>query len=280
MNFSTRHTSTQPTLRILEGPRAGPATLLLHGVTRRAEDFQPLWDDLSPGHRLIAPDQRGHGDSQRTASYLVTDYVADAVAIVRDQIAEPVFILGHSLGAMVAAAVAGEVPELVRGVVLEDPPFHTMGRNIHGTAWQAQFIGMRDAALRGGSVEELADMLADIRLPQRGGGFKRLGEMRDRANLLWSAQCLARLDPHVLTPVIEGRWLDGYDITGILAGIRCKTLVLQADPQAGGALVDSDAALCESTIATCRIVRFPGIGHLLHWQQPARIAGLVNELVS
>lgn len=278
MNFSQRHTSTHPTLRLLEGPRSGSILLLLHGVTRRAEDFQPIWDDLSSRHRVVAPDQRGHGDSQRAAGYLVTDYVADAVALVRDEIAEPVFIVGHSLGAMVAAAVAGEVPELVRGIVMEDPPFHTMGRNIHGSGWQAQFIGMRDAALRGGLVEELVDMLAEIRLPQSGGGFKRLGELRDRANLRWSAQCLARLDPQVLTPVIEGRWLDGYDLPEILAKIRCPALLLQADPQAGGALVDSDAALCESTIAACRVVRFPGASHLLHWQQPARIAGLVNEV--
>jgi pimeloyl-ACP methyl ester carboxylesterase len=280
MNFSQHHTSTHPNLHFLEGPRNGPTLMLLHGVTRRAEDFHTLWDALLPCHRIVALDQRGHGDSERAPGYLVTDYIADAVRFLHDQLAEPAFLLGHSLGAMVAAAVAADVPDLVRGVVLEDPPFHTMGRNIHGSGWQAQFIGMRDAALRGGSVEQLTDMLADIRLPQKDGTFKRLGELRDRANLHWSAQCLAHLDPQVLTPIIEGRWLDGYDLPGILVKIRCPTLLLQADPEAGGALADGDAALCENTISNCRVVRFRGAGHLLHWLEPVRIAGLLNEVVS
>ena len=75
----------------------------------------------------------------------------------------------------------------VRGIILEDPPFHTMGNRIAGSAWQAQFIGMREAASRGGSFDEITGALADIRLPASGGGFKRLGELRDRASLAWSA---------------------------------------------------------------------------------------------
>ena len=73
------------------------------------------------------------------------------------------------------------------------------------------------------------------------GGFKRLGDLRDRASLAWSAQCLSQLDPEVLTPVIEGRWLDGYDFPDALSRVRCPTLLLQADPSAGGALTDADA---------------------------------------
>ncbi|MFA6547041.1 MAG: alpha/beta hydrolase, partial [Limisphaerales bacterium] len=129
----------------------------------------------------------------------------------------------------------------------------------------------------GGTVEQLTAALAEIRLPLPDGGFTRLGELRDQASLTWSAECLAKLDPETLTPLIEGRWLDGYDIARITARIRCPVLLLQADPDAGGALVEADAQFARENIARCRVASFPGSGHLLHWLQPARVAELINE---
>lgn len=108
----------------------------------------------------------------------------------------------------------------------------------------------------------------DIRVPIPAGGFKRLGELRDRASLHWSAECLTHLDPEVLTPVIESRWLDGYDVAGIFARIHCPVLLLQADPTAGGVLTDDDTQLALRSIADCRWVRFPGTGHQIHRDRP------------
>jgi hypothetical protein len=250
---------------------AGPVLLLLHGVTRCGADWEPLLPALAKHWKVIALDQRGHGTSPRAGSYLVTDYIADVVRFVQEETADPVVLFGHSLGAMAAAVVAAELPDRVRGIILEDPPFHTMGNRIAGSAWQAQFTGMREAAQKHGSVEEITDALADIRLPASGGAFKRLGELRDRASLAWSAECLSQLDPEVLTPVIEGHWLDGYDFPDALSRVRCPTLLLQADPSAGGALTDADAESLKSIISTCQHVRFPGCGHNLHRDRPESV---------
>jgi pimeloyl-ACP methyl ester carboxylesterase len=168
----------------------------------------------------------------------------------------------------------------VLGIILEDPPFHTMGNRIAGSAWQAQFIGMREAARCGGSVVEIADALADIRIPVNDGGFKRLGELRDRSSLEWSAECVSQLDAEVLTPVIEGRWLDGYDINSILSGIRCPTLLLQGDPSVGGALTDVDADGILASQPSCRRVRFTGCGHQLHRERPAVVLQEVAKFSS
>jgi pimeloyl-ACP methyl ester carboxylesterase len=249
----------------------GSPLLLLHGVTRGWRDWEAVIASLDPGWQVLAVDQRGHGRSPRRESYLVTDYVRDAVAFVKQQATTPVVIFGHSLGAMVAAAVAAEIPEAVRGVVLEDPPFHSMGKRIGGSVWQAQFVGMRDVGRRGGTLEEVTDGLADIQLPTKTGGFRRLGELRDRSSLSWSAECLKQLDPEVLTPVIEGRWLDGYDVPAVAAKIRCPVLLLQADPDAGGALSEADAEEFLVGISSARRQRFPGAGHQLHRDHPQRV---------
>jgi pimeloyl-ACP methyl ester carboxylesterase len=243
---------------------AGPGLLLLHGVTRCGADWEPLLPTLAENWKVIAVDQRGHGESPRAESYLVTDYVADAVRIVREEADAPLVLFGHSLGAMVAAAVAAELPERVSAIILEDPPFHTMGNRIDATAWQAQFLGMQEVARRGHCVEEMTAALAEIRLPSGHGGFRRLGDVRDEASLAWSAQCLSRLDPEVLTPVIAGHWLDAYDFPGVLSRVRCPTLLLQADPKAGGALTDADAEAVVAAISDCQRVRFPDCGHQLH----------------
>ena len=259
---------------------AGPVLLMLHGVTRCGADWEPLLPALAAHWKVIALYPRGHGTSPRAESYLVTDYIADALRFVQEETAAPVVLFGHSLGAMVAAAVAVELPDQVRGIILEDPPFHTMGNRIAGSAWQAQFTGMREAARKRGTIETIADALADIRLPASGGGFKRLGEMRDRASLAWSAECLSQLDPEVLTPVINGRWLDGHDVAAVLSRVRCPVLLLQADPTAGGALTDADADAAESALPSCQRVRFPGIGHQLHRERPLEVLEVVQDFAT
>ena len=280
MKFVTRASRGMPVLKYCDGPANGPTLLLLHGVTRCWQDWETLLPALTSCRRVVALDQRGHGNSARASSYLVTDYIEDAIRFVRDQISVPLVILGHSLGAMVAAAVAAEVPQLVRGVVLEDPPFHTMGNRIEGFAWQALFIGMREATKRGGSVEELSTILSDIRLPVSGGVFKRLGELRDRASLEWSAKCLTALDPEVLTPVIEGRWLDGYHFRDVLSRIHCPVLLLQADPAAGGALTDADSDAARAALPSVQHVQFIGASHQLHRERTSQMLDAMHRFTA
>jgi pimeloyl-ACP methyl ester carboxylesterase len=240
-------------------------------VGRCAEDYREFAEGLVPTWHVLASDFRGHGGSARTPGrYLVSDYVPDAVAFVRDEIRQPVLIYGHSLGAMVALAVASALPGLVRGIVLEDPPFHTMGRRIAQTPWQALFLGMRDVARLSSGADELAAALAELAVSVPGrSGLSKLGQLRSAESLRFSARCLAQLDPEVFTPVIEGRWLDGYDERALCSQVRCPMLLLQGDPAASGALTNADADATMAALPTCRHVRFPGVGHLIHQDQPA-----------
>jgi len=274
------HTFAAGNLRLhcAVGPDSGPPLLLLHGVCRGWRDWSPILSSVQPRWKVWAPDARGHGDSDRAAgAYKVNDYIGDALAIIA-QLDEPALIWGHSLGAMVAAAVAAEAPDAVRGLFLEDPPYHTMGQGILATPYHALFTGMRKLAREGGEIAEIARRMAEIRIPAMSGTADvRLGDIRTADSIRFSAECLVRLDPDVLTPLVEGAWLDGHDYRGVFTKIRCPVLLVQADATVGGALRDEDAALAESLIARCTRVRLKGVGHQAHWLDKCGILQLFHS---
>jgi pimeloyl-ACP methyl ester carboxylesterase len=265
-------------LNIAVGPPSGAPLLLLHGVTRRWQDFQPILPALAFEHRVAAFDLRGHGRSGRTlGAYRVADYAGDVVAYLRARADDgPAVVLGHSLGAMVAAAVAAEAPALVRAVVLEDPTFEMTGRRREETSFPDLFRAFRRHAGSTRPVAEIAAELAEapIRVPGRPRPA-RLGELRDAVGLRASAACLKRLDPDVLAAPLEGRWLDGYDVPATLARVGCPTLLVRGDFAAGGALPEDYAAELVAAIRDLADVRLPGVGHNVHGTQPEGFTRLV-----
>ena len=260
-----------------EGPGANPPRpplLLLHGVSRNCGDWDLLLPGLLRDWHVVALDHRGHGKSARAARYLVADYARDAAAFVRGTFSQPVTILGHSLGAMVALSVAAECPNLVAAIALEDPPFHTMGSAIGDTIYLPQFAGMPEVARRGGAHGAMTDALAEIRLPAPQGSEGsastiRLGDLRDRASLENLAECLSQVDPNVFSPLIAGRWLDTFDHEALWPQVACPTLLLQGDPAAGGALTPGDVAIAQRLLANSRHEFFPEVGHQIHRTRPA-----------
>jgi len=266
-----------PVLHCVEGPPAGSTLLLLHGVSRCWRDWEPLLPELTRAWHVVAVDHRGHGESARTpGAYRVTDYARHVAEFVGANFDTPLVVFGHSLGAMVALHLAAECPERIAGAVLEDPPFHTMGRNIAATPYRTQFAGMQSVARRGGDVEAMTDALADIRLPGPNGEV-RLGDVRDRESLRFSSECLAQADPDIFTPLVAGAWLDGFDHAELWLRVKHPLLLLQGDARNGGALTDDDAALAERTLAQGRRVHFPGVGHQIHRTNPAHVAAVLRQ---
>ena len=99
-------------IRTFEGGE-GPSLLLVHGFGGAAWNFSEL-APLLPGRRLIIPDLPGHGASSPLPAPTLTGF-ADVLAEILDQ---PVDVLGHSLGGVVALRLAERHPLLVRSLVL------------------------------------------------------------------------------------------------------------------------------------------------------------------
>jgi pimeloyl-ACP methyl ester carboxylesterase len=269
---SERHPGT-PAINIRTGPKSGPVLLFLHGLGRFSEDYLSLATDLVPHFQSVIIDFRGHGDSEWAGGrYFVADYVNDTVELIRSRFAEPILVYGHSLGAMVALAAATLIPEHIRGMILEEPPFHTMGRRIHHTLWLPLFTGMQKVSRDGGSLEEMARALGEVSFPAReGNGLTRLREVRSSEALRFGAKCLSKIDPAVFDAPIQGCWLDGYDERDLFAKVACPSLLLQGDSEAGGAFTDEDAELAESLMPGCERIRFRDTGHLIRSQRPLEV---------
>ena len=96
-----------------------PTLLLIHGGRDHARNWDWVAHELRDEYHIIAPDLRGHGDSQWAigGSYSMVDYVLDVAQLLNALDVFPVTIIGHSLGGSIALQYAGVYPERVRRLV-------------------------------------------------------------------------------------------------------------------------------------------------------------------
>lgn len=101
-----------------------PTVLCLHGVTGHAWAWEAVADLLVGRARVIALDQRGHGDSQwsRTEAYTTADLVGDLKALVDAEGAHTAHVVGLSWGGLVGIELAAESPLHLRSLVVVDAP--------------------------------------------------------------------------------------------------------------------------------------------------------------
>jgi len=270
-------------IRVAIGPTSGSPLLLLHGVARNWRDFRPLLPWLVSGWQVFGWDHRGHGLSDRAPGrYLVVDYAKDVTAwLERHAPPQPVIVYGHSLGALAALHAAASVPDKVRAIVLEEPPSAKFLERLPASPYQTIFTAMQQLA---GRSEDAGQMAAELAATRIGfpDGVKRLGELRDGTSLRFSARSLQQVDPEVFTPLLAGRWLEGYEYPSVLGAVRCPVLLLGGSQLQGGMMGDGDAEQMAAALGQATLIKPPGAGHLIHWQfieQTARyVLGYLESL--
>jgi pimeloyl-ACP methyl ester carboxylesterase len=100
---------------------ADTTVVLLHGFLDLAWSFERVALKLAPTYHVIAPDFRGHGDTEwigRGGYYYFPDYTADLARLLPAFTRARVFLVGHSMGGTVATYYTGSFPERVHKLAL------------------------------------------------------------------------------------------------------------------------------------------------------------------
>ncbi|MEM7254711.1 MAG: alpha/beta hydrolase [Pseudomonadota bacterium] len=101
------------------GNAGAPPLLLVHGGRDHCRNWDWVAEALRDDYHIIAPDLRGHGDSQWLlgGTYTLTDYVYDIAQLLHQTKLTPVAIIGHSLGGGISLHYSGLYPETVTKLV-------------------------------------------------------------------------------------------------------------------------------------------------------------------
>jgi len=266
MSFTERTTKVNRiTLHYLEwGPADAPPVVLLHGITGHARVWDHLASRLVPGRRVLALDQRGHGDSDPAADddYSV-DTMADDVAAFADGLRLPRFALvGHSMGGRIAIRYAGEhAARLERLVIIDIGP---------------------DIALAG--LQRVRDMMANS--PERIESEEWAVEYIRRANPLQDVDMLRERVRHGLKRQPDGEltWKyakglrdmmragrrDAVDLWDPLPRITCPTLVVRGAES--DILAPDVAKKMAERLPDGRLVEIAGAGHTVPADRPEEFA--------
>ena len=266
-----------------EDDGSGLPLVLLHGLSMSLRTWDRFLPDLTRRFRVVRLDQRGHGESSHASgTYVLDTYLADTIAFLEDIVREPSMLVGHSLGGVIAHGVAQMRPDLVRSVLLEDPPLYVVDRMREGqergeaSSVASMFPLMqqlsRDMQARNAPVDEWDSMLANIPTLSGGGTMSEvLGPEVTRA----MADAFSRLDPDIFTPATEGSAISGAPDPS--KPLDCPAVVLRADPNLGPAFSPEDEDRFLRTNPHARVVVFEGASHQLHDEQPDRF---MDELLA
>jgi pimeloyl-ACP methyl ester carboxylesterase len=138
-----------------EAAEARPPIICLPGLTRNARDFESLAEHLCENWRVLCPDLRGRGDSDysRDAStYNPVQYVQDIAGLLDQAEVSRFFVIGTSLGGLMAMIMAPMMADRIAGAVLNDigPVIDEAGlARIRGYVGQARSFATWMHAARG-----------------------------------------------------------------------------------------------------------------------------------
>ena len=122
----TEHTHSTPdglSLYYRQYGTGQDVVLCLPGLTRNCKDFEGLARHLASRWRVITPDLRGRGQSDRDPKwkqYLPPTYVRDVWSLLDELDVPAVAVIGTSLGGLMAMIMADQQPQRLRGAVLND----------------------------------------------------------------------------------------------------------------------------------------------------------------
>lgn len=226
----------------------GTPLLVLPGITSPAVTWDFVVRGLVGAFRPVVLDLRGRGLSGLGPAYGLEDYAADAEAVVGQLGLDDVVVLGHSLGARVAAVLATRGVVVPARTVLVDPPLSGPGRGPYPTSREA-FEQQLEEGHRGTDADEV----------------RRFYPKWPEAELALRARWLPTCDPGAVLATYDDFVVDDFfaawpDVP------EPATLIRGADSPVVTA--ENAAELIAARAATTDVPAVPGAGHMVAWDAP------------
>jgi pimeloyl-ACP methyl ester carboxylesterase len=264
------------------GERSAKPVVLLHGWMDCSETFQFLVDSLPPDWTCVAPDWRGFGGTEwPVGDYWFADYFADLEALL-DLLSpgEPARLIAHSMGGNVASMYAGIRPKRVRWLA-----------NLEGVGLKRS--SPDDAPARYG---EWLDELKQPAMPRRYGSIDSVvnfimarnpGIPRERAAYL--ARAWTRPDGGGVTLAFDPRHRNvsamlfrREEAEACWRRIEAPVMLFLGELSEIRTRISPDGGedYFHSLYRDLRIVTVPGVGHMMHLEDPDAIARHLAEFAA
>jgi len=260
-----------PRLHYLEWNPDGRETIvLLHGSTANAWWWKPLAGVLDVNQfRIIALDQRGHGDSEwvHPPAYSPDDYASDLERFIRDLgLARPI-IAGHSMGGISVLSFAARFGDAARAVIAIDVA-------VTSSRQRDRFM-IRLKSLPTVFYSDQATAIARFRLMPHEGVI--------------APEVIAEIAGHSLRRTIDGRYTfkfdrasffggDGLDVPAAVARIRIPTLLIRAEMSRIMTAEASANAVASNRLV--RLVEIPAAHHHVPLECPELLAKAITEFAA
>ncbi|MDE3820117.1 alpha/beta hydrolase (plasmid) [Sinorhizobium meliloti] len=236
------------------GDPNGVPVLLLHGFTDSARSWSLAAPYLAAGFRVVAPDLRGHGNSdQPEGCYTIPELANDVRFLIVALEIAPCHVVGHSLGGRLVQAIAERWPHLVRKIVL-----------------MSTSVALRE---RQGWLWENIQMLRDPIDPE--SAFMRewcSGAVLIDEDFLAHARRESAALPSRIWHSIYYEQL-AYDPSPLLQDISAATLILRGEKDT--IATEEHQAQMKDAIDGAELISVPGHGHNIHWEAPKKVAHLI-----
>jgi pimeloyl-ACP methyl ester carboxylesterase len=242
----------------------GVPLLLLHGFPLAGEIFAPIRPAVERAARVITPDLRGFGGSDKPpGAYSMASFGEDVIALA-DRLGLEKFVLGgHSMGGYVTLHVAATWPDRLAGIVL---------LNTRAEADTAEGMTRRRLAIEqirsGGGSGFLDGFVPNLLGPTtRARAPRFLSELRAIA---------ADVPEHVLVACLEGL-MGRPDRSALLPGLDLPALVVAGDEDTLTP-VESAQAMAEA-LPQARLEVIPGAGHTSVVERPIAVSGAIEAFI-
>jgi len=257
-----------------------PPVLCLHGLASNARWWDLVGARLAPRRRVVAPDLRGHGGSDRPADGYGFDEVGTDVITLMEALAlPPAVVVGHSWGASVALWLAVRAEARVLGLVLVDGGTGDL-RRVFGPSWTEAERAMTPPDFPELAVGDLPSLLARSPLAEGSDPATTAAILLGNLELAPSGGLRPRLDRRRHLLIARALWeLDGRQLIGAVT--QPVLLVPARDPRQAVRQAERERSVADALamlLGRGRVSWIDG-GHDLPVQRPAEVAAAIDTFV-